>query len=190
MAFTSAIIPGASLTGTSAEQISQGINTGRNVVIEISNFSDTYTLGNPKVHTSSGYCLSPPQPTIQKKTKEACSFTKTSDTACGAVGVLTYQMLTNESYPVGELAIMFSVPYDYNMYENWFALGIFNAGLSCNDDLFKKMYYDPSTNHSTFTRGKGTGSEITFSGGKLCIKGTMSPAGKSIMKVEFWDRLF
>ncbi|XP_026886598.2 DELTA-sagatoxin-Srs1a-like [Electrophorus electricus] len=189
MAFISRIMPGVSLTGTSSEQISQSINTRRNIVIEISNYSSKYKLGNPRVYTKSGYCLSPPQPTIQKKTKEVCTFTKTSDTACGAVGVLTYQILTNEMGSVGELAIMFSVPHDYRLYENWFAFGIFTTGMPCNEYLFKQMYYDPSTKHCPFTRGKGTGSEITYCRGNISVKGTMSPAGKSIMKVEFHDWL-
>ncbi|XP_076867077.1 uncharacterized protein LOC143518477 [Brachyhypopomus gauderio] len=190
MAFTSAVIPGASLTGTSAEQISQSINTRRNIVIEISNFSDKYTLGNPRVHNSSGYCLSPPQPTIQKKTKEACSFTKTSGALRGVEGVLMYQILNNEKRSNDELAIMFSVPFHYSRYDNCIALGIFNTGNTCNDDLFNRMYNDTPTNHSKFNRGKGTGSEIIFSEGDFCVKGTMSPAAKSVMKVEFWDKQF
>ncbi|XP_076867087.1 DELTA-stichotoxin-Hcr4a-like [Brachyhypopomus gauderio] len=182
---SAAILAGASLAGLSIEKISRSINTDRNIVIEITNYSDTYILENPRVHTSSGYCLNPPQPTIQKKTKEACSFTRSSDIARGAVGVLTYQILTDEMHCVGELAIMFSVPFDYNLYQNWFALGIFNHGISCNNDLFNQMYYDAPSKLSKFTRGKATGTGITFSAGDLTIKGTMSPARSSVMKVEF-----
>ncbi|XP_076867089.1 uncharacterized protein LOC143518482 [Brachyhypopomus gauderio] len=186
-AVATAIIAGVSLQGNSIEQISNSINTSRNIVIQITNYSDSYILRNPRVYTNSGYCQTPPQPTIQKKTVEACSFTKTSDTARGAVGVLTYQILNDKKNTVGELAIMFSVPYDYNLYENWFALGIFNNGILCNDDLFNQMYYGASTKLGQFTRGKATGSEITFSTGDLTVKGTMSPAAKSVMKVEFWE---
>uniref|UniRef100_A0A4W4FDA6 DELTA-sagatoxin-Srs1a n=1 Tax=Electrophorus electricus TaxID=8005 RepID=A0A4W4FDA6_ELEEL len=173
--------------GTSIDQISNNINTTRNVVIQITNYKLLLFLY--RVYTKSGYCLSPPQPTIRKKTTEACSFTKTSDTACGAVGILTYTILTDECNSVGELVIMFSVPYDYNIYENWLALGIFNTSISCNDELFNRLYYDPSTNDCPFARGKGAGSGIAYSTGQICVKGTMSPAGKSVMKVEFWDQL-
>ncbi|XP_076867080.1 deep-sea actinoporin Cjtox I-like [Brachyhypopomus gauderio] len=189
MATAAAIIAGLSLAGTTIDQISNSINTGRNIVIEISNCSETYSLGNPRIHTVSGYCVNPPQPTISTLSKEACTFTKTADTACGAVGVLTYQIFNNKMHCVSELAIMFSVPYDYNLYENMFALGIFLPGILCNDDLFNRMYNDPFSTQRPFTRDKGTGSEITFSAGDLCVRGTMSPAGQSIMKVEFGDKL-
>ncbi|KAL7861633.1 hypothetical protein SRHO_G00130740 [Serrasalmus rhombeus] len=39
---------GASLAGTSIEQISRSMKTWRNVTIQISNYSTTYTLVNPK----------------------------------------------------------------------------------------------------------------------------------------------
>ncbi|KAL6478447.1 hypothetical protein MHYP_G00142820 [Metynnis hypsauchen] len=135
---------------TAAEQISQGIKTNRNVTIQITNRSNTTTLTNPRTYTFSGCCHHPPQPTIPQKTQEICSFSKISYTACGAVGVLTYQILQNEEH-VGELAIMFSVPFDYNLYKNWFALGIFEADIPCDSNLFKRMYYDVD---GPFTRAK------------------------------------
>ncbi|KAL7873625.1 hypothetical protein AOLI_G00126960 [Acnodon oligacanthus] len=113
-----AAIAGASLFGTSVEQISRSIDTWRNVTIEITNYSNKFTLTNPRTYTYSGYCYHPPQPTIGKMMKEACSFSKTPHTACGSVGVLTYQIISNEGKHAGELAIMFSVPYDYNQFEN------------------------------------------------------------------------
>lgn len=87
---------------------------------------------------------------------------------------------------VGELAIMFSVPYDYNVYENCLGIGIYEKNISCNDELFNEMYY----NKGTFTAKVATGCEIMYPEDKhsisgMCVKGTMSPAGKAIMKVEF-----
>ncbi|KAG9268250.1 DELTA-stichotoxin-Hcr4a-like [Astyanax mexicanus] len=183
-AAAAAAVVGGSLLNTTIEEISKQIRTDRNISIQLSNFSHKYILTNPRVFTSSGYSHNPPQPTIQKRTIEACSFTKTAGTACGAVGVLTYEICRHEDkHWVGELMIMFSVPYDYNLYENWFALGISKDRISCNEQLFHQMYYD----NGSFTRAKSTGSEIKFLGKHAYVKGTMSPAGRSIMKVEFWD---
>ncbi|XP_017331439.1 nigrelysin [Ictalurus punctatus] len=179
----SAIMAGESLRGTSIENISHNIDTIRNVSIQITNFSDMYTLANPRVHTSSGYCLSPPQPTITKKTSESCSFTKTPYVAQGSVGVLTYEILTDEGQRVGELAIMFSVPFNYYKWENCVGLGIYEQQISCDDELFHQMYYEKGP----FTATVATGSLITYSGKGTCVKGTMSPAGNAIMKVEFRD---
>ncbi|KAL7873630.1 hypothetical protein AOLI_G00127010 [Acnodon oligacanthus] len=161
---------------SAADQISRGIKTSRNVTIQIT------TLANPRTYTLSGCCHHPPQPTIAQKTQEICSFSKISYTARGAVGILTYQILQNEQH-VGELAIMFSVPFDYNLYKNWFALGIFEADIPCDYNLFKRMYYDVD---GPFTRAKGTGSIIKHKDRPL-VKGTMSAFGHSIIKVELWD---
>ncbi|KAI4886182.1 hypothetical protein NFI96_029512, partial [Prochilodus magdalenae] len=209
-----AIIAGASLVGTSIDQISRSMDTWRNATIQITNHSETSILANPRwvqvsplrsrkkqdrtlppvdplCHTNhflipplQPTSTIPPQPTINRRTKEACSFSKTPHTARGSVGVLTYQILRNGTYNVGELAIMFSVPYDYNLYENTFALGIYQPNISCDDDLFNKMYYSCGP----FTRGKGSGSVIEYSGEQALVRGTMSAFGQSVIKVEFWDK--
>ncbi|XP_026998868.2 DELTA-sagatoxin-Srs1a-like isoform X3 [Tachysurus fulvidraco] len=174
---------GLSLRGTNIDNISRSIATMRNVSIQITNFTDRYILTNPRTYTSSGYCLNPPQPTVARKTSEACSFTKTQFSARGSVGVLAYEILNDEEVFVGELVIMFSVPYDYVWYNNHLALGIFEKHISCNSQLFYNMYYTDGP----FTREMATGSEVMYSGQGIRVKGTMSPAGKAIMKVEFRD---
>ncbi|KAI4889954.1 hypothetical protein NFI96_028645, partial [Prochilodus magdalenae] len=177
-AAAAALVVGGTLLGTSIEEISKLINTDRNVAIQISNYSYKYILTNPRVFTSSGYSHRPPHPTIQKRTIEACSFTKTKGTACGAVGVLKYEICKHDdNHWVGDLVIMFSVPYDYNLYENWFAIGISKEHVSCDEHLFNQMYYD----NGSFTRAKSTGNEIKFTGKHSYVKGTMSPASKSII---------
>ncbi|KAL7873652.1 hypothetical protein AOLI_G00127230 [Acnodon oligacanthus] len=135
-----------------------------------------------RTHTTSACCFHPPQPTIEKNTREVCSFSKTTGVARGAVGVLTYQILTNEEH-ASELAIMFSVPFNFNWFKNWFALGIFEPDIPCDNALFNQMYYDTGL----FTRGKSTGNTITHLGEDILMKGTMSAGGPSVMKVEFWD---
>uniref|UniRef100_A0A3B1J0I9 Uncharacterized protein n=1 Tax=Astyanax mexicanus TaxID=7994 RepID=A0A3B1J0I9_ASTMX len=138
MAVAPALFAGASLFGTSAEQISRAIKTGRNVTIQITNYSDKYTLDNPRTYTYSGYCHSPPQPTIKKNTQEV---------------FMTYQIINDDKRCIGQLAIMFSVPYNYNHFENLFALGIFDPSQKCDWNLYNMI-------------GKSE---------KILLKGTMSP---------------
>ncbi|XP_060735712.1 uncharacterized protein LOC132852491 [Tachysurus vachellii] len=171
---------GESLRGTNIDNISHSISTIRNVSIQITNFTDRYTLTNPRTYNSSGCCLNPPQFTVAKKTSEACTFSKSASAARGCAGVLAYKILKDEEHFVGDLVIMFSVPFDYILYENYLALGIFENQVSCNHNLFYEMY----NMKGTFTRQKATGSEVMYSGQGICVKGTMSTAGKSIMKVE------
>ncbi|XP_066529090.1 DELTA-actitoxin-Afr1c-like isoform X2 [Hoplias malabaricus] len=178
-----AAVVGLSLIGTTADQISASIKTMRNVTIQITNNSKKYTLANPRTHTTSGYCYHTPQPTIPPNYHEVCSFSKTANVACGAVGVLTYQILTEKEEYIGELSIMFSVPFNYNHYTNWFALGIFKHNVPCDDALFYQMYYEGGP----FQRQKGTGCCMSYSDKQSVVKGTMSPQGKAVMKLEFSD---
>lgn len=83
---------------------------------------------------------------------------------------------------------MFSVPYDNNMYKNWFAIGIYDQGKEVNESLYKEMYYNKE--QVGFVRQESNGCGLTFEGQQLDIKATMSPLGRAIMKVEVWDKLF
>lgn len=55
-----------------------------------------------------------------------------------AIGVMTYQILTDKDR-VGELAVMLSVPFDYNWFKNWFALCVFEENIPCDENM---MYWD------------------------------------------------
>lgn len=117
-----------------------------------------------------------------------CNFSKTSAKATGAVGVMTYDLFERHSNSAKEtLAIMFSVPYDCNMYKNWFAIGIYSLGKECNESLYKEMYYNKEEG---FVRQEAQGSGLVYEGKVLDIRATMSPLGRAIMKVEVWDKLF
>merc|ERR1712002_831679 len=173
----------------SAEALAANITSSRNVTIEITNLTNNYCLMNPKVYLDSGNCHSPPQPTVRPLKTEVCNFSKTSAKATGAVGVLTYDLLERQSNSAKEkVAIMFSVPYDYNMYKNWFALGMYPMDKESNESLYKEMYYNKE--QKDFVREEAKGSGLTFKGKQLDIKATMSPMGRAIMKVELWDKLF
>ncbi|XDV17129.1 hypothetical protein PO909_016542 [Leuciscus waleckii] len=160
----------------------------RHVTIVITNLTDNYCLINPKVHLVSGQTFNPPQPTVRPLETEVCTFCKTSGTARGSVGVLTYDLFEQKRKDYIEtLAIMFSVPYDYNLYSNWFAVGIYPKERNCDRCLYKEMYYQE--NQQGFVREEGNGSGITFEGKCLDIRATMSPLGRAIIKVEVWDKM-
>ncbi|KAG9331986.1 hypothetical protein JZ751_016262, partial [Albula glossodonta] len=84
----------------------------RSVTIHLINHSNSHILVHPS---------DPPQPTVQSGETVKCSFNKTAGAARGAVGVMTYDITNSSNEVFQRLAIMFSVPYDYNLYENYFA---------------------------------------------------------------------
>ncbi|XP_061576154.1 DELTA-actitoxin-Afr1a-like [Cololabis saira] len=173
----------------SAEAVSANLTSRRNVTIEITNLTNNYCLINPKVYLESGGVHAPPQPTVRPQKTEVCNFGKTSAKATGSVGVLTYELFERHSNCAKEIvAMMFSVPYDYNMYKNWLGLGIYNQEKECNKKLFEEMYYNKE--QQGFVREEAKGSGLTFDGPNLDIKATMSPMGRAILKVEVWDKLF
>ncbi|KAM3864291.1 DELTA-sagatoxin-Srs1a-like [Diretmus argenteus] len=172
-----------------AEAVAATVTTRRNITIEISNLTNSYCLINPRVFLDSGETYNPPQPTVRPLKTEVCTFSKSSSKATGTVGVLTYDLFERSKNDYIEtLAIMFSVPWDYNIYKNWFAVGIYSKGRACDESLFKEMYNEK--NQHGFVREKADGSGINYVGNYLDIKATMSPMGKAIMKVEVWDKLF
>lgn len=138
----------------------------------------------------SGNCHSPPQPIVRPLKTEVCNFTKTSGSTKGAVGVLTYNIIREGCGDSKEmLAIIFSVPFDYNIYKNWVAVGIYdqppNNQEKSTKKLYEEMYYK---NQTSFTRAEANGCCIVYKGKVLDVMCTISPTGRSIMKVELWDK--
>ncbi|XP_061761345.1 actinoporin-like protein [Nerophis ophidion] len=175
----------------SAEAVAADVESRRSVTIEITNLTNNYCLINPKVYLDNGEVYNPPQPTVRPLKVEVCTFTKSSGKATGAVGVLTYDLYERSQKDYIEtMAIMFSVPWDYNFYKNWFAVGISKKGLECDKNLFKLMYNEKKQRENGFVREEATGTGINFVGSYLDLKATMCPLGKAIMKVEVWDKLF
>ncbi|XP_014048388.1 DELTA-stichotoxin-Hcr4a [Salmo salar] len=172
-----------------AEAVVANLSSRRNVTIEITNLTNNYCLINPKVFLESGDTYNPPQPTVRPLKTEVCTFSKSSAKATGSYGVLTYDLFEKSRNDYIEtVALMFGVPWDYNVYKNWFAVGIFNKGRACDVSLYKEMYNEK--NQKGFIREEANGSGISYEGNYLDIKATMSPMGRAIMKVEVWDKLF
>ncbi|XP_014896344.1 echotoxin-2-like [Poecilia latipinna] len=175
----------------SAEAVAADVTSKRSVTIEISNITNNYCLISPKTYLDNGEVFNPPQPTVRPLKTEVCTFTKSGGKATGSVGVLTYDLFErSQNDYIETLAIMFSVPWDFNLYKNWFAVGIYKKGRNCDKDLFKEMYYEKKENEHGFVRGEANGSGINYVGNYLDIKATMCPLGNAIMKVEVWDKLF
>lgn len=171
-----------------AESVSATMSTNRNCTVEITNISSVYCLINPKVYMSSGYSCHPPQPTIRSTKTEVCSFTKNDNTATGAVGILTYDLFHMQNRMCTErMAILFSVPFDYQRYKNVLGVGLFESGRGCDKALYNHMYEGKDL--SQFTRIEAAGSGITHKAHNVELRATMSNVGKAIIKMELYDKM-
>uniref|UniRef100_A0A8C3HHY5 Uncharacterized protein n=1 Tax=Chrysemys picta bellii TaxID=8478 RepID=A0A8C3HHY5_CHRPI len=123
---------------TSTEELILEVNASKCVAIQIANNTRDVTLKNPRTYCFSGWVRIDPVPLIPPGSSGTSIFVKTSDTACGSVGVLSYESDTFT------LAIMFSVPYNRLQYYNEFAIELF-AGRKHFDSmehLYHYMYND------------------------------------------------
>ncbi|KAJ4948175.1 hypothetical protein JOQ06_019712, partial [Pogonophryne albipinna] len=102
------------------------MGSGRSCCIEIENECD-YTFGNPRTYLYSGVCATPFPPTVAPGASGSAQFKKKPVLARGSIGVVTYDLLNNDTNQTAEeIAVMFHVPFDFNLYHNCYAVGLFD----------------------------------------------------------------
>ncbi|KAK2833952.1 hypothetical protein Q5P01_017841 [Channa striata] len=154
--------------------------THRQCTIEIENNSYDYTLMTPRIYTYSGSCEKPLPAVIGVSSSGGALFVKTPHTACGSVGVFTYDLYHHPSKQNrGKMAVMFSNPYDFNLYWNWFAVGVFDISKQCDYDLYKEMYYDEEKG---FVRGQAKCGFLTYTSHAVTIRATMADRYQPVIK--------
>lgn len=82
---------------------------------------------------------------------------------------------------------MFSVPFDYNFYKNWLAVGIFEHTRECDEKLYEHMY--ESKDFANFVRQEANGSGLTYNGRAVDVRACMSDEGRAIVKLEVYDKM-
>ncbi|XP_025038882.2 DELTA-actitoxin-Aas1a-like [Pelodiscus sinensis] len=158
------------------------VAAGRSVGIEISNKTRS-TLENPRTHCFSGHDLVKPENSIPPGKSGSCVFVKTSYSARGSVGVLSYE---SDAFT---LAIMFSNPFDRVLYNSEFAIELF-AGrkhFESMERLYQYMYnHGPPYKCESFERV-----ELEMLDGELVVTNqgiqataTVSNKDKATIKVE------
>ncbi|XP_057682673.1 DELTA-actitoxin-Aeq1a-like [Corythoichthys intestinalis] len=170
-----------------AESHAFHLTTNRNCTIEVVNRTSVFCLTNPKVYNERGFPFSPPQPTVRVGRGEVCSFTKDDNTASGAVGVLTYELFHMHNKYCNEMvAVMFSVPFDYNFYKNWLGVGVYPKSRETDEKLYKEMYN--SKDFTNFVRHEADGSGVEFISREVEVAACMSNEGHAIIKLEVSEK--
>lgn len=97
--------------------------------------------------------------------------------ARGVVGVFTYYFPKISK----TLAVMFSVPFDYNWYSNWFDVRLYHGYKRADEGLYDQMYNDDpfEGDDGWYRRNLGSG---------LKMKGAMSSSGQATIEIHILKR--
>ena len=93
--------------------------------------------------------------------------------ARGAVGVLTYYIPHIDK----TLAVMYSVPLDYNWYSNWFDVWLYSGKRRANYNLWYQMYYDNPFEGDNYWHERNLGSGLR-------VRGAMSNSGQATIEIH------
>lgn len=95
--------------------------------------------------------------------------------ARGSVGAFAYYMQGSDA----TIVIMFSVPYDYNLYENWWDAKVYSGRKRANYNMWYEMYhgnpYKGDNGYHQKAIGKG-----------FRVKGLMTSAGECVMELKIF----
>lgn len=95
-------------------------------------------------------------------------------TAAGAVGVLTYYIENRQT----TLAVMFAVPFDYNLYSNWWNVMFYAGNRKADYGTYHDLYY-----HANPFKGDSECHERKM-GWSLKIRGCMSSSAQATLLVH------
>uniref|UniRef100_A0A8C3SFQ3 Uncharacterized protein n=1 Tax=Chelydra serpentina TaxID=8475 RepID=A0A8C3SFQ3_CHESE len=168
---------------TNIEETMLQVAAGRCVGIQITNNTRDVTLENPRTYCFSGRALIDPVTRILPGKSGSSVFVKTSYSARGSVGVLSYE---SEAFT---LAIMFSNPFDRLLYSTEFAIELFGGRKHFHsmERLYHYMYDDgPPYMSKTYRRVKLEIQEgqLEVINEEIQVTATMSSFDKSIIKVQ------
>jgi len=115
--------------------------------------------------------------------KESSFGRKSSGTATGVAGMVSWKIDNGDC-----AVVMFSLPFDFNLYSNWLSVGIMKGSrvLQNNKELFDVMYGGKESN---FTRGQfySDPKPIEFKNGSYKIVGEMGTTHEAEIKIQIFD---
>ncbi|GBB89068.1 hypothetical protein RclHR1_15720002 [Rhizophagus clarus] len=152
------------------------LHAARKVAITIKNYT-SQTLENPKLYLQTGTSKYPlPTHPVSNNKGLVWGARKVSYSTKGTSGVIVYHI---KDYDLS-LALMWSIPFAYLSYSNWWNIKVYEGLIEPNEDLFWKMYYDNPE------KGDGNSYSGKLDGG-WSYEGSMGDAGQSIIIIDFLE---
>uniref|UniRef100_W4VS67 Conoporin 3 n=1 Tax=Conus geographus TaxID=6491 RepID=W4VS67_CONGE len=150
--------------------------------IEVENWTN-FTLEVPKLMLRRGAHTTNPVD-IEPGKREAFAVRKTAHTATGVFGTVSWEVNGNSR----RFVIMWSTPFDFNIYTNWMGMGMTREGLVAPNYLwFKQMYNLGNNDDLTFERKQFYKNLDTFvySNEKFEAEGYMTNSRHALVRVIF-----
>ena len=147
-----------------------------------------FPMTNPSIRAVGGVVDLLPTD-IEPATKEIMVASKTRFTATGSYGTVSWLVSGHKQ----RIVVMWSVPYDYNLYSNWLAVAVMNGATHPEGGKwFDKMYNDYDSPYNNFSRKKFRRhlDDLVFRYGDFKIVARMGNAHKTQVTVEVrprWD---
>ena len=101
--------------------------------------------------------------TIEAKNSGGVVALKSDGTATGAAGLISWDIEGTDR----KLILMYSVPYDYNLYDNWFGIDVSFGPISIDEARFDRMYDDEqfakrAGSQHTWQSGGGSATDLRY----------------------------
>lgn len=147
------------------------VKYSRQVAIGVDNESQKYwTAANVYFYSGTSDSILPHSVPTSKAL--LYSARKTSGVARGAVGVFTYHMSDGNT-----LAVLFSVPFDYTWYSNWWNVKVYSDHKPADYSMYYDMYYDKASEGDNSWHYKSIGYGLK-------IKGFMTSSSKASLAIH------
>ena len=131
------VIAGSALVITILSDLLESLTAARKISIAINNYTGK-TLTTPKSYTFSGGTHALALEIDGDKAGFSSAEKTSGPVATGTVGVVSYE-LEGTGF---RLAIMYSTPFDYDLYSNWFKMAVINKTTKTDYSLYEDMYYN------------------------------------------------
>ena len=98
---------------------------------------------------------------------------KTKGSARGVVGVVAYYVQPIRS----TIAVMFSVPFDYGLYQNWWNVKLYYGKRRADYKIYEEMYYRANPFPADGWRERNLGSNCK-------VRGSTSSSGQPTLEIH------
>lgn len=152
-------------------------DVSRRVAIGVSNETDTTWSGGSVYFNSGTSDIVLPRSVAPGKAFTYAARKTAGPWFTGAVGVVAYNMSNDCT-----LAVMFQVPFDYNLYDNYWNVTLYHDHRKADKSVFKELYYTESP-----FKGNNSWQEKDLDD-TYAIRGVMTNSSQGLLMIHVYQK--